>query len=231
MKRILVLAAVAGPLLFGGGSAEAWIITQIGPTPGAGYSESIVVPIDTYPGVDLIEIHKYYMERLVGSLPVPIVLQFTREDGDANVIKIIDEMILNLYTDVGPSQDWTDYHVLLISDPFDPNLEVSFIDPNKARAVQAIGGPDRLGGDPSVIIDSNEIAWKTTDSNQYVPWGTFASAPDNQLVLLGLQIDVSNLAVGETFEFKQWPTTPEPATLALLAAGISVVVRRRRRSA
>ena len=228
MKRILVLAAVAGPLLFSGGSAEAWVITQISPTPGSGYSESVIVPIDTDPGVDKIEIHKYFLSLDSNHKEVPIILNVTREAGDQDVIQIIDEVILNLYADANFAQDWEDYHVQLICLP--TQGDVSFIDPNKARAVQATGGLTRLGGDPNSWT-ATRIDWETDDSNQEVPWGTFASAPDNQLVLLGLQIDVSDLEVGETFQFKQWPTTPEPATLALLAAGISVVVRRRRRSA
>jgi len=228
MKRILVLAAVAGPLLFGGGSAEAWVITQISPAPGSGLSESVIVPIDTDPGVDKIEIHKYFMELVDNGAEVPIILSFTREAGDQDVLQIVDEIILNLYSDANFIQDWEDYHVQLMVLP--TQGDVSFIDPNKARAVQATGGPTRLGGDPNSWT-AKRIDWETADSSQEVPWGTFTSAPDNQLVLLGLQIDVSDLEVGETFQFKQWPTTPEPATLALLAAGISVVVRRRRRSA
>lgn len=228
MKRILVIAAMAVPLLFGGGSAEAWIITQISPAPGSGFSESVIVPIDTDPGVDKVEIHKYFLNLDSNDTEVPIILNVTREAGDQDVIQIIDEIVLNLYADANFPQDWIDYHVQLIRLP--GQGDVSFIDPDQARAMQAAGGPTRLGGDPNSWT-AKRIDWETVDPNQYVPWGTFASAPDNQLVLLGLGIDVSDLAVGETFQFKQWPTTPEPATLTLLVAGIAVVVRRRRRSA
>ena len=228
MKRILVLAAIAGPLLLGIGHADGWIITQISPAPGSGFSESVIVPIDTDPGVDKIEIHKYFLNLDSNDTEVPILLSMTREAGDQDVIRIIDEIILNLYADANFPQDWIDYHVRLI--PSFGQGDASFIDPDQARAVQATGGPARLGGNPS-FTDPNNIDWETNDPSQYVPWGTFASAPDNQLVLLGLQIDVSQLAVGETFQFKQWPTTPEPATLTLLVAGIAFVVRRRRRSA
>ena len=217
MKGMLKLAALIAVLTLPVASSQAWLIEQVEPAPGAGLAESVVVPFDWDPGVDLFEIHKYFLVD-----EQPLVLKFTRESGDQDTIRIVDEMILNMLT--AQRRDWLDYHVQLLAGP---GVTVSFIDPGAAVALQKSGGPTRLDGTP-VSVAADSIAWLTTEPSQVVPYGTFADAPRNQLVLRGLAIDVSDLDVGESFLLKQWPTTPEPGTLAVLGLGVALLVIRKK---
>ena len=207
LKLALALVASALPVA----SANAWIITQTTPAPGAGQAESIVMRYDWDPGVDLFEIHKFFAVD-----EQPLELSFVRQPGDANTIRIVDEIILNMFTT--EKRDWEDYHVELIVDQLSTK-KVQFINPGGARAWQQSGGETRLGWVPTTA-DPNVIEWKTADPNQFVPYGDFSAAPYNQLVLEGLQIDVSELGPNNSFRLKQWPTTPEPSTMALLLTGL-----------
>jgi hypothetical protein len=219
MNRTLTLAAmfVCSTLLVS--PANAWMITQAEPAPGTGLAESLVLPYDRDPGVDEFEIHKCFLYD-----GQPLLLTFTRQDGDQDTLEIVDEIILNMFT--AQQRAWANYHVLLEKDPV-TGKEVAFIDPGQATARQASGGPTRLGGAP-VSATATRIDWVTADPNEYVPYGSFSDAPDNQLVLRGLVIDVSALATGDSFRLKQWPTTtPEPTIVALLYAGFALLALRR----
>ncbi|KPK79376.1 MAG: hypothetical protein AMJ81_13355 [Phycisphaerae bacterium SM23_33] len=166
----------------------------------------------------MFEIHKYFLLD-----KYPLVLKFTRQPGDKDVIEIVDEIILNLFE--AEKLSWQDFHVAL-----DGGLNpVSFVAPDLATAWQCTGGQTRLDGVPD-IATATHISWATDDPSQYVPYGSFADAPLNQLVLRGLVIDVSVLEAGESFFLKQWPTTPEPGALALLCLGALAWARKRPRS-
>jgi hypothetical protein len=89
------------------------------------------------------------------------------------------------------------------------------------------GGQTRLGGTPTAATGTR-IDWESQDALQAVPFGTFADAPTNQLVIRGLVIDVSSLKVGQAFELKEWPSVPEPVTLVILGLGMAGFVARRR---
>ena len=217
----LMLAAMAVALIVPAVASHGWVVTQTEPAPGSGLAEAVVLPFDWDPGRDLFEIHKYFLVD-----QQPLVLKFTREAGDMDTVEIVDEIILNMLTP--EQQAWLDYHVELLVDPFDGKL-VNFIDPHLARAWKQTGGDTRLDGVP-LTSGPTGISWETTDPGQAVPYGTFGDAPTNQLVLRDLVIDTSNVGVGESFLFKQWPTVPEPGTLALLTvAGALRIMRRRRR--
>jgi hypothetical protein len=221
---LIAAALLAAPAL----SAQAWIITQVEPSPSAGYSVGTVVPYATEPGLDIFEIHKYFIrDPNDAQFPLPLVLQFVRQPGDQNTIDLVDEMILNLMT--GQNITWDDFHVALLTEP---NVLirgglVEWVNPGGARAWQQTGGASRLGGDPATV-SAVQIDW--WDGNEPVPPGAWADAPANQLVLRGLRIDVSDVGVGEGFLLKEWPTIPEPGTLVLVAGGAaSLLLRRRKR--
>lgn len=223
MARLVLALSVVG---LAAGSANAWIITQIDPVPGSGLAESTVLRFDTQAGQDLFEIHKYYLEGFAPSL-VSIRLEFMREAGDQDTIKIADEVILNTTL-----FDWHDYHVALEFVPFSGD-EVAFNDPNLARAKHRWGGDDRLGGTP-YLYSPTQIDWEPASKYPLpppgwasVPAGTFADAPTNQLMIIGLKIDVSQLEVGDVFVLKQWPTIPEPSTLVVLLAVFAPAALRR----
>lgn len=216
------VAAVVVPVL----PAQAWIITQTNPDPQAGYSVAVVVPYSVAPGSDNIEIHKFFLQEPDPANPLPVTLTFTRQAGDQDVINIIDELILNLQS--AQNRTWTDYHELIVNDPI-VSLRggVTFISPDLATAWQQTGGAPRLGNSP-VSATSSQIDW--VDAAQPVPAGLFGDAPLNQLVLRGLLLDVSKLNVGESFQLMEWPTVPEPGTVALIAVGgVALLVRRRTR--
>ena len=217
MKGMLKLAALVVVLVLPVASAQAWLIEQVEPASGAGLAEAVVVPFDWDLGVDLFEIHKYFLVD-----EQPLVLKFTRESADQDTIRIVDEIILNMFT--VQQRDWVDYHVQLLAGP---GLTVSFIAPDDARAVQKSGGASRLGGTP-VSAGPVSISWLTADPAEVVPYGTFVDAPRNQLVLRGLAIDVSAVQEGESFLLKQWPTTPEPASLAVLGLGAVLLLTKKR---
>ncbi len=207
-----------------------WIITQQEPAVGAGIAESVVIPFDTDPGIDMFEIHKYFMVD-----EYPLVLKFVKQAGDQNTIQIVDESIINMMTD--QHRAWEDYHIRLIYNPVNPTDRVWFKTADSAfapRAWQMSGGAHRLGFTPiSYTTDSYGhtvgINWDTSDPGERVPYGEFWDAPYNQLVIRGMLIDVSELEPGDAFMLKQWPTTPEPATLLMLAGGFSGLLLRRRR--
>lgn len=200
--------------------ANAWIVTQTEPAPGSGLAEAYVVPYETGDGMDKIEIHKAF------AVPdQPILLLFEREAGDQDVIEIVDEIILNMFTE--SRLEWSDFHLLILNNPFG-EASANFIEPASATAWQQTGGETRLGGQPIVATPTN-IEWLTADTGQMVPWGDFSDAPENQLILRGLKIDVSTLEVGDSFILKEWPThIPEPATLSLLGIGAIALMRRKK---
>lgn len=204
------LALLAAP-------ARAWEIVQTEPAPTSGYAAGVAIPFELAGLVDQYEIHKYFIRS-----QQPLVLKFTREAGDRDTLQIVDELIMNMF--VQEQLSWCDFHVLLTADPAKP---VSFINPGAASAWQMTGGQQRLGGSP-VLATATEVIWWTDQSAQMVPYSTFAQAPLNQLVLRGLSIDVSHLATGDTFYLKEWPTVPEPLTLATLGMGLVLTLLKRR---
>lgn len=218
MKRTLTLVAMLVSLALLAAPAKAWIITQTEPAPGAGLAESLVILFDWDPDADLYEIHKYFLFD-----KQPLVLQFTREVGDKDTIKIVDEIILNMFT--VEQLSWMDYHVALEKDPTS-GKDVIFVDPAQATAWQNSGGETRLDGVP-FAAGATEIVWYTEDPGQNVPYGDFSDAPYNQLVLRGLTVDVSQLEVGDSFRLKQWPTVPEPTVVSLLAASVALLSLKR----
>jgi hypothetical protein len=219
MKALIVVSIVA-VLAACSTAANAWIITMTDPASEAGLAETVVVPTDTKPGVDIIEIDKFYLRGFVA--PMAVVMNFQRQAGDQNTISIVDEMVLNQ-----TAAPWDSYHELLLSEP---QGSVGFINSAGARAWQQTGGATRLGGVPS-SASSTEIDWHAGNAGQYVANGTFADAPANQLILTGISIDVSSIGVGGAFELKQWPTAvPEPATLSILAVMLGGLVTRRRKA-
>jgi hypothetical protein len=229
-KCLLIAAAVVGVVGSFTVSAQAWIITQVEPDLAAGNSVAVAVPLGQGPGQDFMEIHKFYI-RDNSEFPDPLILSFTREEGDQDVIAIVDEMILNLQT--AQARTWDEFHVALITDP---NVtfrggSVEWLDPASARAYKQTGGASRIGGVPASFT-LTQINWD--DSNQPIVPGSWSSAPSNQLVLRGMKIDVGDVGVGEGFLLKEWPgvlglETPEPATLALVVMGAGGLLLRRRR--
>jgi hypothetical protein len=207
--------------------AQAWIITQVNPDVQSGEAVAVAVPFDTTARSNVFELDKFFVKDPAGAaIPGPIVLSFTRQAGDKDIIDIIDELILNLQVD--QKRIWTDYHMALVVG--DPALVarggVQFINPAAVMAWQQTGGATRLGGLPS-SADATQITW---DGLPTVPFGGFGDAPLNQLVIRGLSMDASKVAVGETFFLKEWPTVPEPATLALIAiGGVAMMLKRRSR--
>ena len=99
---ILLVAALTAP-------SYGWIITQESPAHGAGIAESVVVPFQSQGGVDLYEIHKYFMQD-----NYPLVLKFVKQAGDHNTIEIVDESIINMMTQ--NPEIWSQYHVQLTYD-------------------------------------------------------------------------------------------------------------------
>ena len=217
--KLIGLAALA--VLLPALDARAWIITQTEPAAGKGLADAVVMPFDIDPGLDMFEIHKYFQRD-----EYPLVLKFQRQPGDQNTIRIVDELILNMMT--AQARDWNDFHVVVYTGVDGVSSTVSFTNTAALHAWQMSGGDDRLGGAP-VSVTATRIDWFTTNSAQYVPYGPFTDAPDNQLVLRGLDIDVSQLAEGSVFYLKEWPTTPEPAAMTLLALGAGAVLLKRRR--
>jgi hypothetical protein len=200
-------------------TANAWIIEQTDPVTGANLAEVVVVPLNSTHGVDQIEIDKYYLPGFANG-QMAEMLKFVRQAGDQNTISIVNEMVLNETT-----ASWNSYHEKLISEP---QGSVAFINSTGAFAWQQTGGATRLGGAP-ISASAVEIDWHTNDPGQYVTNGTFTDVPSDQLVLTGLSIDASSLAVGDAFYLKQWPTTPvpEPATLSILAIMLGGLMTRR----
>lgn len=222
---MLLVAALTAP-------SYGWVITQTAPGHGLGEAESVVVPIITHSNYDAFEIHKYFMQD-----NYPITLKFVKQANDQNTINIVDESILNMMTQ--SATIWAGYHVQVNYDPVTPNDRVWFktTDPEFAPlAWKSSGGPQRLGWTPSSYdtdINGKVISmnWQTSDPSQEVPYGQIWDAPYNQLLLGGIVIDVSQVKVGDAFYLTQWASVPEPATIALLSAGImGIVLRRRRKS-
>ena len=227
MKRAHWLIAVA---LFAMSAipAHAWIITQVEPNPLAGQAVGIATRLAGPAGTDVFEIDKYFMvDPNAAASPLPLTLRFVREPGDQNLISL-PESILNLQ--VSQDRVWTDFHVSLSTDVSVTHEvgEVVFVGPGLAYAWQQAGGASRLGGLPS-SYSYTRIDWLNANPGQVVPPGGPLDVPENQLVLSGLVLDVSGLSAGDGFLLREWPTVPEPATLALLAAGgLGLLLRRRK---
>ena len=212
-----------------------WQVTNPDPSlAGAG-----IVPIEFTEQVFEIEIHKWWLQTATdgGTGEVPLVIQFTREPNDPDVLHIIDEIIFNVSED-----EWFDYHVSLLDgrglpvSPDDPSPDVWFFNHEVTDNWQMIGGSHRfesktvttLVSDPSRAV---AFDWLDTDG-QGVPAGDWFGAngpPYNQLVLTNLYIDMSQVPVGEVFYLKQVPTIPEPASAALLLTAVAMCHGRRRR--
>ena len=208
MKALSLTVIVALILSLSSINANAWVVQQTEPSTGAGLAEAVAIPFATKPGVDIFEIDKFYLSGFVPD-SMAVIMKFTRQAGDQNTITLSDEMILNM-----TQTNWDDYHLALLSVP---EGSVSFINPSGASAWQQTGGATRLGGTP-LSATPIQIDWGTKDlTGQCVAHGGFGDAPNDQLILNGISIDVSQLAVGESFYLKQWPSVPEPASMAILA--------------
>jgi hypothetical protein len=216
MKRIGWILAVAvlatmAPAM----PAHAWIITQTSP-PDANVTGSAWVNIDHTSTADVFDIFKFFGTNNNGA---PLVLSFVREAGDKNFLDL-EEFMWNQET--SPSHTWTAFSEVLSSG-------VLFADAN-AVAAQQFGGASRLGGTPVLSSDSRALGWSNA-SQPVAPASGFGIA--NQLVLSGLSIDASGVAVGGSFTLTELSAfVPEPATLGLIVVGgIALVLRRRRAGA
>jgi hypothetical protein len=231
-------AALAAALALAGSMPAlglTWQVTNPDPSlAGAG-----IVPIEFTEQVLEIEIHKWWLSTQTdpGGGEVPLVIQFTREPNDPDVLHIIDEIIFNV-----SQQEWLDYHVSLLDgtglpvSPDDPDPDVWFFNHDVTDNWQMIGGSRRfesktvttLLGDPT-----RAVAFDWLDTNgQGVPAGDWFGPngpPYNQLVLSNLYIDMTQVPVGGVFYLKQVPTIPEPASATLLLAALAASLGRRRR--
>jgi len=212
-----------------------WQVTNPDPSlAGAG-----IVPIEFTEQVLEIEIHKWWLQTASdgGTGEVPLIIQFTKEPNDPDVLHIIDEIILNV-----SQSDWLDYHVSLLDStglpvsPSSADPEVWFFNHALTDNWQMIGGIHRFESKTvtTLLSDSSRAVafdWLDTDT-QGVPAGDWFGPngpPYNQLILTNLYVDMSQVPVGEVFYLKQVPTIPEPASAALLLAAVGVWrgVRRR----
>ena len=84
-----------------------WQVTNPDPSlAGAG-----IAPIEFTEQVLEIEIHKWWLSTRTepGGGEVSLLIQFTKEPNDPDVLHIIDEIILNV-----SEEEWFDYHVSLL---------------------------------------------------------------------------------------------------------------------
>jgi len=124
----------------------------------------------------------------------------------------LEELVIN---DTGIP--WTDYHIELgggavFGDDQDPALDPEPYD----VVVNAANNAVDLFYSPAI------------DPVESLSFGTINGVPDASDVM----IDISAVAVGETFTITQYPTVgviPEPATLLLLGAPLALIIRRKRR--
>ena len=198
---------------------------------GPSYAEVNVMVDDVHWSEDwdhsyvLLQIHKKFRAAPdeQGNFS-PVTLTFIQTAPDAETvpnIRIADEAITNL-TGVA----WTDFHWILskfvyasfnsdvpvyTGDPGDTPPGVWDIYPFKGSSWQSSQTTDQLNVFDGVIPDLG--VWYP---------GIRSSGA------LEINVDLDGAPRNFSFDLKELPTIPEPATLTLLAAGAAVLIRRRR---
>lgn len=155
-----------------------------------------------------------------GDVFPPINILFSQVADDANTVDRIiltDEAITNL-----TGVDWTDYHWKVLqagevwfnvaeSDGFDvfPFQNIDFMD------------PQNIFNDPNKATDVWVDGGLVPDNTSFFP-GLAEGALVMDVFLAGSDDPVN-------FTLKQFPTIPEPSTLAMVGAAVGLVLFRRRR--
>ncbi len=166
-----------------------------------------------------------------------IILRFSVADPSAvnfrPNIMIRDERVINR-----TGVEWFDFHIALgvkVPGPNDPTTQKWGFDPDYIFA-------------PSVDNPFENISFEAENLWQGTAYGSYATTPmkldmfdqdgqglpdDGEYYIFGgsqsghLRIVTSNMAAGDYFILKEWPTVPEPATLSLLALGAMSLLRRK----
>jgi len=168
-------------------------------------SENVDIVVDAINVVEdyvVIEIFKNFRD-----FDTPIVIDFESSPNAVNIIRISDENIVNL-----TGVDWTDYHWEIINVT---GGTATFADPGDFSVapfdtkVLTLDTLDAFGGGP--VLDGSVFA------------------PGQNSGPLDIVTDPAGVEL-VSFTLVQYPT-PEPATLAVLALGGLVLLRRRRRRA
>lgn len=219
LRRLLVAASVLGLACW---QASAGVITAVGPASGTGYGAGGVFDFQTPSPNDnnvnssnnVIGVQKEFWQ--LGYIDIPIYV--TNSCGTTEYF--VTDSVVN-----HTGWTWTDYHLELgfgIGDRF-VQSGIDFLD---------FDAPDR---DPTPTSDSflslahgaNTIDWW----NGVVPSPAFAGftfsvdVPDASSAIPHWALDGD----GYWFTLRQYPTVPEPSSLALLGfGGLGLLLRRRR---
>lgn len=198
--------------------------SSVMPLDGSGWQATLPDHVDVGILIDsvsdqflLIEIAKTFTaEPINGQFP-PISIDFSQVAPDANTVALIvlnDELITN-----NTGVDWTDYHwridgpaAFVISDTVTSGFDVSPFT-NSTWTPKVGWGPDYAS---ALDVDGGIVPAGST----YLP-GVSQGA-------LFIEVDLSQ--ADSSFTLTQYPT-PEPATIALLAAGLPLLRRRKRNAA
>lgn len=199
--------AWAGSIDLGGGWRANW------PPP----NNSIGITVDQVtPDFIKIQISKDFTDPPVNGLFPPRVIDFVQIKPDQETVPriiILDETATNL-----TGADWTDYHweVLNMGDAWF-NVPLSNAWDVTPFTSKVFSDPNNVFGDPNKATDLDADGGLVANFDTFFP-GHLAGE---------LVIDV-DLTPGDpvSFTFKQYPT-PEPTSLALLACGALIALRRR----
>lgn len=156
----------------------------------------------------------------------PIALTFVQTAADAETvpnIRIADEAITNL-----TGSPWRDFHWILSKfryASFNTDVPVYVGEPSEAPA--GVWGISPFGA------YGWELGPTTEELRVYdgvIPnWGSYYPGIHSSGAL-EINVDLPGAPKNFSFDLKELPTIPEPATLALLAAGSALMIRKRRRA-
>lgn len=167
-----------------------------------------------------------------------IIVRFTlvdpcQADFRPNIV-IRDERILN---ETGVT--WHDFHIALglrIPGPDQPSYQKWGFDPDWIFTPSDDNPFEDIAfqGSPWLGTPYGNYERTPTQLNMYNATGTPGLEPDGQYHPLGgsdagsLRIVTRDMQQGDYFILKEWPTTPEPATMSMLVLGGLALLRRKR---
>jgi hypothetical protein len=174
----------------------------INPPPGGGQGGATITPMFQDEHAVTIEIDKWLL-----SPDQPVIIEFTREPGDPEMLNVADEIVLNV-----TGFEWIGYEIWVTDTTGTQNASfVSFINPQLVENYKQTGGIVRF---EYLNPTSTFLGFDNDPLTVGVPSGTLFDAPENQVVFRGISIDMP--AVGEPFRLYQRPIIPEPGGGLLL---------------
>lgn len=190
------------------------------------WSEGTDISGRRYVALEISKIFHRYLNPLTGEV-LPIILSFDQVKPDnltATRIIIADETIANR-----TGITWRDYHwVLFRHDVASFNRDLSNITFNPNSPGWYISNFSSFSWDLNEDLGTDELS---VFGGDVFDGNNFSAGPSAGNLVIDVD-GLGNLSDAAHFVFKQFPTIPEPATLAMLALGGGglAILRRRDRS-